>query len=98
MPDYEKMYAILCRAMDDVIDPLEEIPLARECVEKLKAALLETEEIFIATAPHIDENDEETRKKIDAAWKDFVENYIPPEDREAFREVTALRRAKRSAQ
>lgn len=28
MPDYKKMYAILCGAIDDVIDPLEEIPLA----------------------------------------------------------------------
>ena len=28
MPNYQKMYAILCGAIDDVIDPLEKIPLA----------------------------------------------------------------------
>ena len=52
MPDYKKMYAVLCGAIDDVIDPLEKIPLARDCVEKLKAALLEAEEIYIETSPY----------------------------------------------
>ena len=28
MVDYQKMYALLCGAVDDVIDPLEQIPLA----------------------------------------------------------------------
>ena len=28
MADYQKMYALLCGAVDDVIDPLEQIPLA----------------------------------------------------------------------
>lgn len=27
MADYQKMYALLCGAVDDVIDPLEQIPL-----------------------------------------------------------------------
>lgn len=53
MPNYEKMYALLCGAIDDVIDPLEKIPLARDCVEKLKAALLEAEQIYIETSPHL---------------------------------------------
>ena len=52
MPDYKKMYAVLCGAIDDVIDPLEKIPLARDCVKSLKAALLEAEEIYIETSPY----------------------------------------------
>ena len=52
MSDYKKMYAVLCGAIDDVIDPLEKIPLARDCVKKLKAALLEAEEIYIETSPY----------------------------------------------
>ena len=59
MADYQKMYAILCGAVDDVIDPLEKILLARECVKKLKAALLEAEEIFIETS----ENGEDREAK-----------------------------------
>ena len=27
MADYQKLYALLCGAIDDVIDPLERIPL-----------------------------------------------------------------------
>ena len=29
MIDYKKMYAILCGAVDEVIEPLEQIPMAR---------------------------------------------------------------------
>ena len=95
MTDYKKMYAILCGAVDDVIDPLEQIPLARDCVEKLKAALMEAEEIFIMTSPDFEADSPETQAKLDAAWDDFVENYAPPEDREAFRAFTARRRQER---
>jgi len=28
MADYRKMYYVLCKAIDDVIDPLDRIPLA----------------------------------------------------------------------
>ena len=28
MADYQKMYSLLCRVVDSVIDPLERIPLA----------------------------------------------------------------------
>lgn len=94
MADYKKMYAILCGAIDDVINPLEEIPLAMECVEKLKAALLEAEEIFITTTPYIDETDEVVKIKIDTVWEDFVENYAPPEDRETLQEITVRRKSK----
>ena len=96
MADYEIMYAILCGAVDDVIDPLERIPMAKDCVEKLKAALLETEEIYIMTSPDLEADSPETQAKLDAAWDDFVENYAPPEDREAFRVFTARRRQERN--
>ena len=95
MPDYEKMYALLCGAIDDVIDPLEKIPLARDCVRRLKAALLEAEEIYILTAPLEEPTDPADIAKIDAAWDDWVENYAPEEDRDAFRAVTARKREER---
>ena len=41
MADYRKMYHVLCRAIDDVIDPLERIPLAIPYTMKLKKALLD---------------------------------------------------------
>ena len=47
MANYKKMYAILCGAVDDAIEELEEIPQARPEVEKLKSALLEAEEIYV---------------------------------------------------
>ncbi len=52
MPNYEKMYAILCGAIDDVIDPLERIPLATPSVKVLRDVLLKTEEIYIETSPY----------------------------------------------
>ena len=53
MPNYQKMYAILCGAIDDVIDPLEKIPLAVPSARKLRAALEEAEELYIATSPSL---------------------------------------------
>lgn len=50
MPNYQKMYAILCGAIDDVIDPLEKIPLAVPSARKLRTALEEAEELYIATS------------------------------------------------
>ena len=35
MPNYEKMYAVLCGAIDDVMDELARIPLASPSVERL---------------------------------------------------------------
>jgi len=55
MADYRKMYAILCAAIDDVIDPLERIPLAHFEVEKLRAALLSAEEVYIDSSPDSEE-------------------------------------------
>ena len=34
MADYQKMYAVLCSAVDEVIDPLERIPLALSSAEE----------------------------------------------------------------
>lgn len=58
MADYRKMYYVLCKAIDDVIDPLEGIPLARPYTQKLQKALLEAEEIYITTTPYAEETDD----------------------------------------
>ena len=58
MADYKKMYYVLCKAIDDVIDPLEGIPLARSYAQKLQKALLEAEEIYITTTPYAEETDD----------------------------------------
>ena len=47
--DYKKMYAVLCGAVDNVIDELETIPLALPAATSLRNALLQTEEIYIDT-------------------------------------------------
>ena len=49
MNDYKKMYAVLCGAIDDVIEPLRMIPAAYPQMCKLQTVLLEAEEIFINT-------------------------------------------------
>ena len=46
MEDYAKMYAVLCGAIDDVIDELERLPEAAGCAQRLKDALLQAEEIY----------------------------------------------------
>ena len=50
MADYQKMYALLCGALDDVIDPLEQIPLAIPYASVLRRALEDAEELYIETA------------------------------------------------
>lgn len=50
MPDYEKMYALLCAAIDDAIAPLEQITAAQPIAERLVAALNAAEDIYIDTA------------------------------------------------
>lgn len=56
MPDYKKMYFVLCRAIDAAIAPLEQIPSAKQTAESLQNALLEAEEIYIDTAQIIEPN------------------------------------------
>lgn len=48
MADYEKMYALLCGAIDDVLDDLNRIPSAAASAEKLQKALLDAEEIYVS--------------------------------------------------
>lgn len=50
MADYQKMYALLCGAVDDVIDPLEQILLAIPYASVLRRALEDAEELYIETA------------------------------------------------
>lgn len=57
MSDYKKMYSVLCKAIDDVIDPLEQIPEAREIAKSLHTALLEAEDIYIDSTPYVEEPD-----------------------------------------
>lgn len=57
MADYQKMYAILCKAIDNVIDPLEQIPEAKKIAKSLHTALLEAEEIYIDSTPYFEESD-----------------------------------------
>lgn len=50
MADYKRMYTLLCKTIDDVIDPLAQIPAA-----KIYALHLQTEEIYISTTPYAEE-------------------------------------------
>ena len=49
MADYQKMYYVLCRAIDAVIAPLEQVPAAAAQAAALREALLEAEEIYLRT-------------------------------------------------
>ena len=50
MADYKKMYCLLCRVIDDVIGPLEKLPMTEKYAERLKQALEDAEEIYIETS------------------------------------------------
>ena len=52
MADYQKLYALLCGAIDNVIDPLERIPLALLYAKKLRHALEQAEELYIDTSAY----------------------------------------------
>ena len=52
MANYRKMYAVLCAAIDEVIDPLEKIPLAAPQARKLHEAMREAEDIYIKTTAY----------------------------------------------
>ncbi len=58
MADYKKMYYILCKAIDDVIDPLDRIPLSKPYAKQLQKALLEAEELYINTTPYAEETED----------------------------------------
>ena len=50
MPEYMKMYAVLCSAADKAIEALENIPPALPIAYALRDALEEAEDIYISTA------------------------------------------------
>ncbi len=50
MPDYAKMYALLCGAMSDAIDALEPTPKNIPVIERMTAALEAAEEMYIQSA------------------------------------------------
>ena len=62
MPDYKRMYTLLCKAVDDALTDLETIPAARTSYKRLSDALLEAEEIYIKTSPYT--YDEEREAEI----------------------------------
>lgn len=47
MADYQKMYAVLCGAIDEVIPVLECIPPALPCARTLCTALEQAEALYI---------------------------------------------------
>ena len=51
MADYQKMYAVLCGAINDVLDALMQIPQTSQQVEHLYKALEKAESIYLQTAP-----------------------------------------------
>ena len=72
MADYERMYALLCGAIDQVIDPLEQIPLAWPEAAILRQALEEAEECYLRTTPYAENREGERiiRWHIDALPED----------------------------
>ena len=50
MADYKKMYCVLCKSIDSVIEPLEKIPFAEPYAKLLEEAMLKAENIYIETS------------------------------------------------
>ncbi len=59
MPDYKRMYTLLCKAVDDALTDLETIPAAKLTYNKLSEALIEAEEIYIDSSPYTYEEEQE---------------------------------------
>lgn len=55
MADYKRMYTLLCKTIDDVIDSLSRIPEAKIYAVHLQKALLQAEDIYISTTPYAEE-------------------------------------------
>lgn len=55
MADYKRMYTLLCKSIDDVIDPLSRIPEAKVYAAYLQEALLKAEDLYISTTPYAEE-------------------------------------------
>ena len=58
MANYKKMYTLLCKTIDGVIDPLAQIPQTACYAERLQEALLQAEEIYITTTPYAEETND----------------------------------------
>lgn len=69
MADYQKMYAVLCGAIDDVLDGLRTIPLAQPYARQLYAALLDAEDIYIDTTLYT--LDTSGQRVIQLKWDSF---------------------------
>ena len=55
MADYQKMYAILCAAVDSALDQMEHSADLLAVMGQLQAALLEAEEVYIETSAYAEE-------------------------------------------
>lgn len=62
--DYQKMYATVCAAASEAVDELENIPLAMQCRDRLKAALLKAEDIYIETTIHVTDTEETYKEAL----------------------------------
>ena len=58
MADYKTMYAVLCKAINDVITPLANISSAKEYACILYNALNTAEEIYIDTTAYAEYSDD----------------------------------------
>lgn len=54
MADYQKMYAILCGAVDDVIGELEQLPIAGHAVQQLQEAMQRAEVVYMNSSLYVD--------------------------------------------
>ena len=58
LADYQKMYALLCGAVDEVIGQLEKLPEAKPSALILTAALHEAERLYVDTTTYLAPTDD----------------------------------------
>lgn len=64
MADYKKMYAILCSAMSEAIDSLEDIPRARDAVKTMKEAMNTAEDMYLDSEVVISRFKSQTEEEV----------------------------------
>ena len=69
MPDYKKMYALLCAAASEALDLLPETEETRPGRDALQSALLQAEEMYISAGDVAEESDFISDQDID--WSDL---------------------------
>ena len=69
MPDYKKMYALLCAAASEALDLLPETEETRAGRDALQDALLQAEEMYISAGDVAEESDFISDQDID--WSDL---------------------------